>query len=56
MMGQLGLRVGRDRYFKVLEARGTMMSMWSRKIGKAEKVDDGGVVDSPDPLMLCSSH
>lgn len=56
MMGQLGLKVGRDQYFKVLEARGAMMSMRSRKIRKAEKVDNAEVVDSPDPLVLCSSH
>lgn len=52
--GMLDDGVDRDHYFKVLEAKGTRMNMGSRNIGKAENVNDGEVVGSPDPLMLCN--
>ena len=35
------LRAGRDQYFKVLQAREIVVSMRSRKIGKAGKTNDG---------------
>lgn len=37
------LRAGRDQNFKVLQAREIVVSMRSRKIGKAGKTNDGNV-------------
>lgn len=37
-------------------SKGTRMNMRSRDTGKAEKVKDGEVVGSPDPLVLCNPH
>lgn len=45
------MRVGRDQYLKVLEARETMVSIVSGNIGKAGKIDDGNI-GSPNSRML----
>lgn len=46
------LRAGRDQYFKVLQAREIVVSMRSRKIGKAGKTNDGNEKCSLDSLTL----